>query len=264
MNPLVFYRVKDWQQNLELHRLTEVDLASLYRQSGCDEEHIQFSVKSIGINSGFTMDLNTLISDMQTRTDFANLLKLTPSVDRQLIRLIDKYFSEMSFDENTDKTTLLNKMDDFNFEELDWKSKPNLKSLPEGLIQMRTELLLMFTKQFLNCSQELLDLSGKVKPGSLPYFFLKNKNLALNCFKDDLLMKKIQQLDATPVQDAGMPQGYQMNADDDDYYGMAGMETSYVPAAMPRGVKKKKKGKKRKKKKKKGMRYRDYDYYRPD
>ena len=58
---------------------------------------------------------------------------------------------------------------------------------------MRCDLYLKFTKQFIGAS-EAVDISGKIKPKSLSYYFLKNKNLALASAKDKILDNKVSDL----------------------------------------------------------------------
>ena len=56
---------------------------------------------------------------------------------------------------------------------------------------MRCDLYLKFTKQFIGASEQV-DISGKIKPGTLAYYFLKNKNLSLASAKDKILDQKVQ------------------------------------------------------------------------
>ena len=51
---------------------------------------------------------------------------------------------------------------------------------------MRCDLFLKFTKQFIKASSNV-KISNKVKHGSLTYFFIKNKALALSSAKDKIL-----------------------------------------------------------------------------
>lgn len=58
---------------------------------------------------------------------------------------------------------------------------------------MRCDLFLKFTKQFIKASPNI-EISNKVKPGSLSYFFIKNKALALSSAKDKILDDGLQNI----------------------------------------------------------------------
>ena len=83
-------------------------------------------------------------------------------------------------------------MDDFDMKKFDLKNE-KLKDLSRDLIMMRTDLFLKYTKQFITASTKI-DYQGKVKQGSLSYYFLKNKNLALNSVKDKLFEQQIDEM----------------------------------------------------------------------
>ena len=100
--------------------------------------------------------------------------------DRQLLKQIDKYIAT----ELKEKDISMITMEDFDMKKFDLKNE-KLKDLSRDLITMRTDLFLKYTKQFVAASTKI-DYQGKVKQGSLSYYFLKNKNLALNSVKDKL------------------------------------------------------------------------------
>ena len=78
-------------------------------------------------------------------------------------------------------------IDDFDIEKFDLKNE-RLKAASKKLLVMRTDLFLKYTKQFIAASPQI-DFTGKVKDGSIDYYFLKNKNLALNSVKNEILEK---------------------------------------------------------------------------
>lgn len=54
------------------------------------------------------------------------------------------------------------------------------------LLQMRAELFLKFTKQFIQASKGI-KINNEVQPDTLEYYFMKNKHLALGSAKDKIL-----------------------------------------------------------------------------
>ena len=62
--------------------------------------------------------------------------------------------------------------------------------MSKQVIQMRADLFLRFTKQFLSAST-VLSFSGKVANDSILEHLLANKNLALDSVKDAIFDKKV-------------------------------------------------------------------------
>ena len=125
-----------------------------------------------------------MISNEETLKDFQSLHNFKADDDRQLIKCIDKYIEEEM------KTKEINEVqiEDFDFKKFAIKNE-RLKSMSKQLLKLRTDIFLKFTKQFIKASPKV-DLE-KVKPNSISYHFLKNKNLALNSAKDKILEKKL-------------------------------------------------------------------------
>ena len=105
--------------------------------------------------------------------------------DRQLLKCIDKFIEE----DLKDKELRVVQVEDFDFKKFDLKND-RLKTMNKELLSMRSELFLKFTKQFIAASSQI-KITTKVNPGTLEYFFLKNKNLALMSAKDKILEEKL-------------------------------------------------------------------------
>jgi len=104
------------------------------------------------------------------------------------MKCIDKFIT----DELKDKELKEVQVEDFDFKKFDLKNE-RLKDMNKQLLKMRCDLYLKFTKQFMSASDQV-DISSKIKPGSLSYFFLKNKNLALASAKDKILEEKVSDI----------------------------------------------------------------------
>ena len=130
-----------------------------------------------------------MISNEETVKNFGELTNFTNDDDRQLLKQIDKFIT----DELKEKSIREVVIEDFDFKKFDLKNE-RLKKMPAELLKMRTELFLKFTKQFINASSQI-DFSGKVKKGSLSYYFLKNKNLALNSAKNKILTQEFEKIE---------------------------------------------------------------------
>lgn len=116
------------------------------------------------------------------------MTKFKADDDRQLMKCIDKFISE----ELKDKDIREVMVEDLDFKKFDLKNE-RLKTMNKELLKLRCDLFLKFTKQFIGASSQV-ELSGKVKPGSLTYHFLKNKNLALTAAKDKILKQKLEEI----------------------------------------------------------------------
>ena len=184
MNPFIFYRLKE-TKSLDLTKLPLINLSKFYCKSGSEEEYIKFTVKKINMITSSKKDFAAAISDQDLKDCFANLRTFSKDADRQLLKQIDKYIATELKDKAIDSLS----MDDFDMKKFDLKNE-RLKDLSKDLISMRTDLFLRYTKQFIAASEKI-DYQGKVKQGSLSYYFLKNKSLALNSVKDKLLEQQI-------------------------------------------------------------------------
>ena len=102
------------------------------------------------------------------------------------MRCMDKYIIDHIKGKELSEITLA----DFDFKKFDLKSE-HLKSLSKELIEMRCDLFLKFTKQYMSVSNGI-DLTGKVKKGSLTFHLLRCKALALNSAKEKVLQEQIQ------------------------------------------------------------------------
>mmetsp|Transcript_18316 Transcript_18316/g.24457 ORF Transcript_18316/g.24457 Transcript_18316/m.24457 type:complete len:253 (-) Transcript_18316:1309-2067(-) len=179
MNPLIFYRVRHPAK--ELSSLPLIQLNKFYDQSKSESEQIVFSVKAAQLGGRRSKDYLSYISKEETKKQFAELMDFRPDDDRQLMKCIDKYIS----DEIKDKELAEVTASDFDFKKFDLKND-RLKKVSKELLEMRSDLFLKFTKQFIKAS-EAIDLSGKVKKGSLTYNLLKSKSLALNSAKNKVM-----------------------------------------------------------------------------
>ena len=156
-------------------------MSKFYDQSK-SEEQIVFSVKTVqlGNQRGKKNYLN-YISNEETKNNFAELMQFKADDDRQLMRCMDKFISDDIKDKEIGEVTAA----DFDFKKFDLKNE-RLKKVSKELLEMRCDLFLKFTKQFINASHAI-DLSGKIKKGSLTYNLLRCKALALNSAKNRVM-----------------------------------------------------------------------------
>lgn len=186
MDPLIFYRVS--RPAKDISKLPAINLTKFYEQSTADEEQIRFTVKRVQPGRREDSLYLSAISDPATIKDFEELPKFKADDDRQLMRCIDKFIT----DELKEKEIGEVQVEDFDFKKFALKNE-RLKGMSKQLLSMRCELFLKFTKQFIRASPSV-DLSGKVKPGSLTYHFLRNKALALGSAKAKILEEKLSDL----------------------------------------------------------------------
>lgn len=73
----------------------------------------------------------------------------------------------------------------------------SLKNKSKELIKMRVNLFLKYTKQFIVATTSI-DYSSKAKTGSLAHYFLKNKNLAFDSVKNNILEQSLLSLMPKP------------------------------------------------------------------
>ena len=97
-------------------------------------------------------------------------------------------------------------VNDFDLKKFKFKNE-KLKEMSRRLLSMRTNLFLKFTKQFISASTTI-NYDGKVKSGSLAFYFLKNKSLALASVVDNILEKKIGELINGPRPGTNLNNGY--------------------------------------------------------
>lgn len=101
---------------------------------------------------------------------------------------MDKYIT----DELANKAISEVNSSEFDFKKFEMKNE-RLKSASKELLEMRCDLYLKFTKQFIKASNTV-DLSGKIKKGSLTYNLLRCKALALNSAKNKVMTDAIERL----------------------------------------------------------------------
>ena len=184
-NPLIFYRVS--QPAKDITKLPQINLTKFYEQSKSEDEQIKFTIKKVHLG-GNKKSYADQISDEATIKNFQDLKSFKVDDDRQLMKCIDKFISE----ELKEKELKEVQVEDFDFKKFALKNE-RLKDMNKQLLSMRCDLYLKFTKQFIGASSSV-DISGKIQPGSLSYFFLKNKNLALASAKDKILEEKVSAL----------------------------------------------------------------------
>ena len=126
-----------------------------------------------------------MISDAETRKNFDELGNFKADDDRQLMKCIEKFIQE----DLKDKTLQEISVRDLDFKKFELKNE-RLKKMSKELLSLRSDIFLKFTKQFINASKSI-DVSKEVKPGSMTYFFMKNKHLAFSSAKDKILDEKI-------------------------------------------------------------------------
>ena len=202
MNPMIFYRVKS-QAKVDYERLPPINIAKFYAQSGAEEEQIKITVKKISMTAHSGHGYLSAITDKEAHRDFSSLTQFTGEEDRQLLRQIDKYIAEEIKDSKEVSQLTVN---DFDLKKFKFKNE-KLKEMSRRLLSMRTNLFLKFTKQFISASTTI-NYDGKVKSGSLAFYFLKNKSLALASVVDKILEKKIGELINGPRPGTNLNNGY--------------------------------------------------------
>ena len=139
-------------------------------------------------------DYTKAISSVLTADHFKEVMSFANDEDRQLIRQMDKFIRSTE-NKIVDLSKL--KVSDLNFNKFELKNE-RLRRLPRKVLEMRAELFLKFTKQFLAASSTL-SFSGKISKDSLTHFLMANKNLALDSVKDAIFDNLVTELIHGPV-----------------------------------------------------------------
>ena len=146
MNPLILYRVNN--SKIVLNKLPVIDLNKFYTKSGAQEEQISFTVKKLCFER---KDYSKAISSVLTAQNFKEVMSFANDEDRQLIRQMDKFIRSTE-NKIVDLSKL--KVSDLDFSKFELKNE-RLRRLPRKVLEMRAELFLKFTKQFLAASSTL-------------------------------------------------------------------------------------------------------------